>query len=127
MRGQHCVRQEKKRSWVGDDSQMQLTQTDLRCWLRGHQRRLAAGDPLPPITTIAERAGLHRDTLYALLAGDRISEVSQRRLSRAVQAVEIETAGLQKTRVMAVRFGPNGPSIRFGISPTPLLRSKASP
>ena len=35
--------------------------------LRLHQKRLQLGDDLPTLTELAERAGVHRDTLYEAL------------------------------------------------------------
>lgn len=82
--------------------------------LLSHQRRLRAGDPLPSMTDIAERAGIHRDTIYALLSGGRISSRSQYALSRVMAEVEEETRGRPATKLMSVRLTPGGASLSFG-------------
>jgi hypothetical protein len=99
-----------------------LSLAQLRSYFQSHQRRLQAGDSLAKIAEIARRAGVHRDTIYALLAGDRISERSQYALSRAVQEIEEEARGVPQTRLMHLQFGAQGTHISFGANLTPMLR-----
>lgn len=86
---------------------------DISNTLRLHQKRLQMGDRLLAMKELAERAGLHRDTLYAAINGDRISEISQIRLSRMLDKLAEEPSA--PSRVMHVRLGPQGPSLGFGI------------
>ena len=98
-----------------------LSRDQLRRWLTAHQRRLRAGDDLPTLTELARRAGIHRDTVYALLAGDRICIRSQYGLSRVIAEIEQETQGQTKTRVMSVSLGGGGAQLRFGCGSSPIL------
>lgn len=66
------------------------------------------------MTELAERAGIHRDTIYALLNGERISSRSQYALSRVMAEVEEETRDRPATKLMSVRLTPIGPSLAFG-------------
>jgi len=99
-------------------------QRKLSEWLALHQRRLRFGDELQTMTSIAERAGVHRDTLYALLKGERICPRSQYAIDRAMREIEEENAGITKTKVMNVTLGADGPRLGFGISSRPLLAPK---
>ena len=74
------------------------------------------------MSEVAKRAGIHRDTIYALLNGEHINIRSQYALSKAVNQLEIELANKQKTRLMSVSLGPEGPRLRFGMGNTPVLR-----
>ena len=56
---------------------MQFTQAYISQILSTHQKRLKMGDKLPSLSELAERAGLHRDTLYQAINGERISQISQ--------------------------------------------------
>ncbi len=99
-----------------------LTQGQIAGWFRLHRRRLKAGDGVPDLVSIARRAGIHRDTIYAVLAGERINARSQYALSRAVQEIEEETRGVPQTRLMHLQFGAQGTHIGFGANLTPMLR-----
>ena len=103
-----------------------LSQTQLVGWFHQHRRRLKAGDGVPDISEIARRAAVHRDTVYALLAGDRISARSQYALSRIVEEVEAETAYMARTRVMTISLGAAGPRIGFGANSMPVLCSRST-
>jgi DNA-binding transcriptional MocR family regulator len=50
---------------------MGLSQAEIQRLLRTHQKRLQMGDSLPSISELADRAGLHRDTLYQAIAGQK--------------------------------------------------------
>jgi hypothetical protein len=97
------------------------SQHTIRQMLSQHQRRLASGDALPSITEVAERAGLHRDTIYALLNGERVSERTQYALSRVLREVEQETSLTPKTKLMSLSFNQGGVSLHIGLANRPLL------
>ena len=89
------------------------TQEQIRLYLRMHQKRLYLGEDMTSISSLAERSGLHRDTLYSLLSGNRINEISQIRLSRLIDQLEKEPS--PPSRLMHVSFGANGPKLGFGV------------
>lgn len=96
---------------------MLLTQVQIREWLASHQKRLRVGDDLPPITEVAIRAGVHRDTVYACMAGDRINLRSQYALSRVVTELEEGMQGKTRTKLMSVSLTGGQAQLRFGIGP----------
>ena len=89
--------------------------------LRLHQKRLQLGDDLPTLTELAERAGVHRDTLYEALNGRRINQVSQVRLSRMLQALEHEQKPVSRIMYVSLPLNThnavNDIKLRFGIGP----------
>jgi hypothetical protein len=97
-------------------------QNVLKSWLKTHQKRLRAGDGLPSLKAIAELAGVHRDTLYCLINGDRISIRSQYAISKAIKEVEALTADQTKTKVMSVDLTAAGPKLNFGINKLNIFR-----
>jgi DNA-binding transcriptional regulator YhcF (GntR family) len=101
-----------------------LSGEQIRDYLRSHQRRLRAGDELPCMTDIAKRAGVHRDTLYALLKGEHINIRSQYALSKAVNQLHSELVNKQKTKLMNVSLSPQGARLGFGVQATPMFRSR---
>jgi len=92
--------------------------------LRQHQRRLKAGDNLPPFTELANRAGVHRDTIYALLNGERVCQRTQYALSRVLREVEQETSLTPKTKLMSLSFNQHGVSLQIGLGNQPLLSKR---
>lgn len=96
---------------------MLLTQIQIREWLASHQKRLRVGDDLPPVTEVASRAGVHRDTVYACIAGDRINLRSQYALSRVVTELEEGMQGKTRTRLMSISLAGGQAQLRFGIGP----------
>ena len=90
--------------------------------LKTHQKRLSMGDELVPIKNLAERAGVHRDTLYAVIKGNRINEVSQIRISRMLDKLAEEP--ITPSRLMNISFGSDGPKLGFGLGLRDILRSK---
>jgi len=96
---------------------MLLTQNQIREWLASHQKRLRVGDDLPPMTEVANRSGVHRDTLYACMAGDRINLRSQYALSRVITELEEEMLGEVRTKLMSVSLTGGQAQLRFGIGP----------
>ena len=99
-----------------------MDQTQIRQWLCSHQKRLRVGDDLPTITEIACRAGVHRDTIYACMAGDRINIRSQYALSRVITELEDELQGKSRTKLMSVTLTGGHAQLRFGIGPRILGR-----
>ena len=104
------------------DAKVLLTQTQIREWLASHQKRLRVGDDLPPITEVANRAGVHRDTGYACVAGDRINVRSQYALSRVITELEEEMQGKTRTKLMSISLAGGQAWLRFGIGPKILGR-----
>lgn len=101
-----------------------LPQQSIRTRLKAHQKMLAAGDGLPTITELANRAGIHRDTIYALLNGDRVCQRTQYALSRVLQEVEQETCLTPKTKLMSLSFNQRGVSLQTGLGNRPLLTKR---
>lgn len=99
-----------------------FSQHELVIALKVHQKRLRSGDNLPTFKAIADLAGVHRDTLYALIDGDRISIRSQFAISKAIKEVEAQTANQSKTRVMSIDLTATGPKLSFGIKNLNILR-----
>ena len=97
---------------------------ELRNKLKIHQKRLRSGDILPNLTEIANRSGVHRDTIYALLNGDRVCQRTQYALSRVLQEVEQETSLTPKTKLMSLSFYQGGVSLQIGLGNQPLLRKR---
>ena len=93
-------------------------------FLRLHQKRLKAGDALPTLTELASRAGIHRDTIYALLKGERVCQRTQYALSRVLSEVEVETALLPKTRLMSVALKNGSAGLQIGLGQQPLFRHR---
>jgi hypothetical protein len=84
--------------------------------LKTHQKRLRAGDKLPSMKELASIAGIHRDTLYALIGGTRISIRSQYAISKAIKEVEAQTVDQIKTKIMFVDLTTAGPKLTFRIN-----------
>jgi hypothetical protein len=101
-----------------------MSTSQIRSWLRTHQRRLKAGDDLPFMTEVARRAGIHRDTVYSLMSGERISERSQYALSRVIREIEAETSGNTKTRLMSISLGQGVPRLHIGLQAAPILSKR---
>jgi DNA-binding transcriptional regulator YhcF (GntR family) len=97
---------------------------NLKLLLAQHQKRLRAGDALPTFTELANRAGIHRDTIYALLNGDRVCQRTQYALSRVLQEVEEETSLTPKTKLMSLSFNQGGVSLQIGLGNQPLLTKR---
>jgi DNA-binding transcriptional regulator YhcF (GntR family) len=97
---------------------------ELRTWLLLHQRKLRAGDKLPSITEIADRAGCHRDTIYSLLQGNRVEGHIQHALSIVIDRIEQETKDVRKTRLMNIQISSAGPVLGFGVAAKPLFVSR---
>ncbi len=99
-----------------------ISRDAMKAYLKVHQKRLRTGDNLPTLKAIADLAGVHRDTLYALIDGDRISIRSQYAISKAIKEIEAQTAGQTKTRVISVDLTSAGPKLSFGINKQNIFR-----
>jgi len=87
----------------------------IRSWFEDHRRRQRLGESIPSTSVIADRAGISRQTLYALLRNERseFGEVAQIRLSRVIQQIAVDPA-YQQTRLMRLTLSPEGPRLRIG-------------
>lgn len=99
-----------------------LSFDQIRESLKVHQRRLKAGDELSSMSELARRAGVHRDTIYAVMKGDRINERTQYALSRVMREIEEETAGKPQTRLLSVNLSQGTPRLCIGLQEFPILR-----
>ncbi len=88
---------------------------ELRLSLVFYQKRLRAGERLLGFTALARIAGVHRDTLYSLIAGNRICMRSQYAISKALKMVN-ESSANQPSRLMSIEFGRGGPQLRCGLN-----------
>jgi hypothetical protein len=91
------------------------TLISLRQLLHLHRKRLRAGDQLPSMSELANLAGVHRDTLYALIAGEKVNERSQYAISKALEEVAASQV-YQPSRLLSVNLGGNGPKLSFGLA-----------
>jgi predicted DNA-binding transcriptional regulator AlpA len=88
----------------------------IREWLRSHQRRLKAGDSIPTMVDIAQRAGTSRQTIYAFLNGERaeFGVPVQIRLSLVIHQLAAEPS-YHYSKLSRVDFSGSTPRIRFGV------------
>ena len=93
-----------------------LTITQIQFWLKIHQKRIQYGDLVIPISAIANKAGISRQTLYAVLNGERsqFGQVAQIRLSRVIQGITSDP-DYQVSRMMRLDLSGAAPRIRFGV------------
>jgi hypothetical protein len=89
--------------------------SNLRKHLKSHQIRLRTHVGLLSMTELAAIAGVHRDTLYSLINGERVSERSQYAISKALQILN-ETNSNQPSKLMSIEIGREGPKLRFGLT-----------
>jgi len=100
-----------------------LSRVQIQLQLKTHQKRLQMGDKLPSLSELAERAGLHRDTLYQAINGERISQISQIRLERILKLIASEPQ--PPSRLMHVNINKGYPVLGFGVGP--LLKQSKRP
>jgi len=93
-----------------------LSIQQIQGWLTHHQKRLQYGDLVSPMVDIANRAGISRQTLYAVLNGERteFGQVAQIRLSRIIQEITNEP-NYQISKMVRVDLSSGVPRIRFGL------------
>lgn len=72
------------------------------------------------MSELASLAGVHRDTLYSLMAGERVNERSQFAISKALKEV-MESKWNQPSRLLSIDLGSDGPKIKFGFGNENLL------
>ena len=88
--------------------------SEIRAQLRAYQRRLQLGDQLPTLTMVAQRAHLHRDTLYQAINGEPLADHTWHRLNNILAELEPIVAA-SPSRIMAVQITKDGPGLRFGL------------
>jgi len=88
---------------------------EIQDFLKWHKKRLVMGDAVPTMSDIAERAGMSRQTLYAILNGERaeFGQPSQIRMNLVISRLIAEPA-YQHSKLMRVDLGSGAPRIRFG-------------
>ena len=93
-----------------------LTVSQIRFWLRNHQRRLKYGDSVISIAVLADRAGIARQTLYAILNGERseFGQIAQIRLSRVIGQISSEPC-YQHSKMARIDLTGATPRIKFGV------------
>jgi len=95
---------------------MTLSISDINVWLINHRKRIEFGDSICSFAEISYRAGISRQTLYAILNNERseFGEVAQIRLSRVIQEITSQP-DYQVSRMMRLDFSGAAPRIRFGV------------
>jgi DNA-binding phage protein len=95
---------------------MILTIKEIKSWLNFHQNRLQIGDQIPSMSEIALKAGISRQTLYAMLNGERseFGQVAQIRLSRVISQISSEPS-YQHSKIARVDLAGVTPRIKFGV------------
>ena len=93
-----------------------LSLVQIQAWLKAHQKRLQFGDSVSSITSVADRAGISRQTIYAVLNGERteFGQVAQIRLSKVIQEITSHP-DYQVSRMMRLDLSGAAPRIRFGV------------
>lgn len=93
-----------------------LSIQQIQRWLTHHQKRLQYGDLVPSMVSIANRACVSRQTLYAVLNGERteFGRVAQIRLSRVIQEITNEP-NYQVSKMVRVDLSSGVARIRFGL------------
>jgi hypothetical protein len=99
-----------------------IAQNDLRNLLKTHQKQLEAGDQLPSIVELANIAGVHRDTIYSLLAGRKINARSQYALSKVMLLLNARSLG-KTSKLMSIKFISGNAKLFFGICESDIFRS----
>lgn len=92
-----------------------LTLHQIRNWFDILRRRKLLGENVPSFSEMATRAGLSRQTLYALLRDQRpeFGTTAQIRLSRVIQQISADPS-YQKTRLMRLSLSQHGPRLHIG-------------
>ena len=92
-----------------------LSLSSIIDFLNRHKRASKNGSGAIGISEIARRAGISRQTVYALMRNSRseFGESAQIRLSRVIQQISADPAYPQG-RVMRIDLSGGAPRIRFG-------------
>ena len=95
---------------------MTLSISDINVWLINHRKRIEFGDSICSFAEISYRAGISRQTLYAILNNERseFGEVAQIRLSRVIQEITSQP-DYQVSKMMRLDLSGATPRIRFGV------------
>ena len=95
---------------------MILAIKQIQEWLKVHQKRLQYDDFIPPMSAIADRAGISRQTLYAILNGERseFGQIAQIRLSRVISQISSEPS-YQHSKISRIDLSNPMPKIKFGV------------
>jgi hypothetical protein len=95
---------------------MTLTIRKIQLWLRAHQNRLQHGEPVISISSLADKAGISRQTLYAILNGERteFGQIAQIRLSRVINQISSEPS-YQHSKIAKIDLSGSSPRIKFGV------------
>lgn len=93
-----------------------LSQLQIIQWFRQHRMRLKQGESLPTLSSIADRAGISRQTLYAVIRGERseFGDVAQIRLSRIISQISSEPS-YQHSKMARIDLSGAAPRIKFGL------------
>ena len=95
---------------------MILTIKQIQFWLKNHQDRLQFGDSILSISEVANRACISRQTLYAILNGERseFGQTAQVRLSRVIKQISSDSS-YQQSKMARIDFSGSCPRIKFGV------------
>jgi hypothetical protein len=95
---------------------MNMSLQQIRDWLNFHKKRQLVGDKIPSLSEISLRAGLSRQTLYAVLRNERteFGQIAQTRLSRIIMQINAEP-NYQRSRLARIDMQTGQPRIRFGV------------
>lgn len=95
---------------------MTLTIRKIQFWLKAHQKRLQHGEPVISISSLADKAGISRQTLYAILNGERteFGQIAQIRLSRVIKQISSDSS-YQQSKMARIDFSGSCPRIKFGV------------
>lgn len=95
---------------------MTLTIRKIQLWLRAHQNRLQHGEQVISISSLADKAGISRQTLYAILNGERteFGQIAQIRLSRVINQISSEPS-YQHSKIAKIDLSGSSPRIKFGV------------
>lgn len=88
----------------------------IQLWLQNHHKRLRFGDSIPHMSEIASRAGISRQTLYAVLNSERteFGQIAQIRLSRVINQISSEP-NYQLSKMARIDLNGVSPKIKFGV------------
>lgn len=100
---------------MGCVTSIDMSLEEIRKWFYMLKRRRALGDVVPTVSEIANRVGVSRQTIYALLRNERtqFGEVVQIRLSRVITQISTDP-DFQRTRLIRVSFDSGSPSLKLG-------------
>lgn len=89
---------------------------EIQVWLKFHQKRLEFDDTCLSMSSIADRAGISRQTLYAVLNNNRteFGQIAQIRLSRVIGQISSETT-YKHSKIARIDLTAAAPRIKFGV------------